>query len=431
MNVPPSVPLAEPVVASALARLQARIAGGMRYDLAGIRSLLAALGAPQERMRHVLVVGTNGKGSTSKLVADSLRYAGHRVGHFTSPHLFHFRERIVVDGRAIDDASLASGLQALASVEPSLARPYSFFEGATAMAAWYFARAKVDVAVWEAGLGGRLDATNAMPTAHVLAVAVTAIGLDHQQILGSSLAAIAREKAGAFRARRPAILAPQGPEAMAALRAVGEEVGAAMEVAPTSFSGLPPPALQAPFLQQNAALADAVAARLDSLGMSCPPSARRLARERFFWPGRYHWLPSLGGGAPGTHSGLRQIPWLVDGGHNPAGCAALACALRKEARLRGRQVHLVFGALRDKAAEDMLAPLRPLCASVWLAACPSLRSHGLRALLSAAPEARVAASLPRTLEHIAAGDPARDVGVVTGSLTLVAQALRCLGANLA
>src|SRR5436190_1124832 len=185
----------------------------MRPGLERIEGLLAALGHPEGRYRLAQVGGTNGKGSVAAILAAILKAAGHRVGLYTSPHLVSFRERIRVNGEPVSEDSVVDGVEALGTLVARL--DATMFEAATALALDHFAREAVDIAVLEVGLGGRLDAT----TVGVPAVTVvTRIDLDHQAVLGTTLAAIAAEKAAIIRAG-VAVVASQAPEAMAVVLA--------------------------------------------------------------------------------------------------------------------------------------------------------------------------------------------------------------------
>src|SRR5437773_3005812 len=191
----------------------------MRPGLERIETLLEALGHPERRYTLVQVAGTNGKGSVAAMLAAILKADGRRVGLYTSPHLVSFRERIRVDGEAIAEDAVADGFDAIAALVARL--DATMFEASTALALDHFAREAVDVAVLEVGLGGRLDATT------VGAPAVTAlarIDLDHQDVLGTTLAAIAAEKAAIIRSGT-AVAAAQAPEATAVLRARASAVG--------------------------------------------------------------------------------------------------------------------------------------------------------------------------------------------------------------
>src|SRR5207253_783920 len=212
--------------AEAVARLLALRGGehaGMRPGLERIEGLLAALGHPERRYRLVQVGGTNGKGSVAAILAAILKAAGHRVGLYTSPHLVSFRERIRVNGEPVSEDSVVDGMEALGTLVARL--DATMFEAATALALDHFAREAVDIAVLDVGLGGRLDATTVgVPAATV----VTRIDLDHQAVLGSSLAEIAAEKAAIIRAGA-AFSAAQSPEAMHAIE--GRAVAAGVPLA--------------------------------------------------------------------------------------------------------------------------------------------------------------------------------------------------------
>ncbi len=193
-----------------------------KFDLAHMRALTAALGAPQTTFPAVLIAGTNGKGSTSATLASILTAAGYRTGLYTSPHLVRVNERIQIDGRLIPDDDFArlyfqvdDTAQHLVS-SGDLPHPPSFFEVLTALAFLYFAQQKIDIAVLEVGLGGRLDATNIVDP---LISVITDIALDHQDYLGDTIAAITREKAGILRPNGILVTLPQHPEAN---QAIGE-----------------------------------------------------------------------------------------------------------------------------------------------------------------------------------------------------------------
>jgi dihydrofolate synthase/folylpolyglutamate synthase len=229
---------------------------GMRFGLDRVERALAALGHPETAFPILQVGGTNGKGSTCAMAAAALRAAGHRTGLYVSPHLVRFNERIQVDGRTIDDGPLE-----VAAAEIRGACPWhdaggpgerlTYFEFATLLGFVHFARERVGVAVVEVGLGGRLDATSAA-TPRVTAVA--RIGLDHTQLLGDSVEAIAREKAGIFKPGIPAVVhASQPPGALDALRSEAARRGAPFQVAPPSWEG--PVGLPGTHQLGNAALA--------------------------------------------------------------------------------------------------------------------------------------------------------------------------------
>ena len=413
--------------AEAVARVLALRGGehaGMRPGLERIETLLEALGRPEQRYALVQVGGTNGKGSVAALVAACLRAAGRRVGLYTSPHLVSFRERIRVDGEAIPEDAVVDGVEALGTLVARL--DASMFEATTAMALDHFAREAVDVAVLEVGLGGRLDATTVgVPAATVIA----RIDLDHQAVLGSTLAAIAREKAAIIRAGL-AIAAAQDDAATDVLVARAAEAGVELllegrDLAVSVESRRPDAqwldcrgpgwriarlelGLAGTYQPSNALLAVAAA---QALGVAEPAVRAGLARAR--WPGRFDV----------RRTGHR---WLVlDGAHNPAGARALAASLAEY--FPGADLTLVVGILRDKDARGILAPLVPLARRLILTASSNPRAADPEALRGAlppgAPEPEVARSSDEALALVA-GSPRTPIVCVAGSLSLIGDVLR-------
>ena len=418
--------------AEAVARLLALRGGehaGMRPGLERIEALLAALGHPERRYRLVQVGGTNGKGSVAAMLAAILKAGGHRVGLYTSPHLVSFRERIRVSGEPISEDSVVDGVEALGTLIARL--DATMFEAATALALDHFAHEAVDVAVLEVGLGGRLDAT----TVGVPAVSVvTRIDLDHQAVLGSTLAAIAAEKAAIIRAG-VAIVASQAPEAMAVLlrhaAAVGvpllsagrdlfvtvehrdldgQRIGCAgpgWSLSPLTLGML------GSFQPENALLAVAAAR---ALGVGAAAIGQGLARAR--WPGRFQVLARDGG-------------WLVlDGAHNPGGASALVSSLRDY--FGSTAVTFVVGILRDKDAPAILAELAPLARRLILTASSNPRATDPPALRAAVPPAvggvELAASPVEALA-MAGRPPSAPVVCVAGSLSLIGDVWRHLAGS--
>ena len=281
----------------ALAWLYGSQTFGIKLGLDNTRRLLAAAGDPQERLKFLHVAGTNGKGSTCAMMDAVLRAAGHRTGLYTSPHLADFRERIRVDGVMIPEAAAAEGLTLLRGAAGSWDHAPTFFEIATVLAAWWFAREKVDYVVWETGMGGRLDATNAVqPLVSVL----TPVGLDHEKWLGGTLPLIAAEKAGILKQGVPAVSAPQAEEVRAVFSAQAAGVGA-----PLTFVDSPwesdPVGLAGSHQKWNAAVAlaalRAAGVPFTRRGRACGLGRRGLARAlstpRAQSGGR--WRPQSGG----------------------------------------------------------------------------------------------------------------------------------------
>jgi dihydrofolate synthase/folylpolyglutamate synthase len=398
----------------------------MRPGLERIEGLLDALGRPEQRYRLVQVGGTNGKGSVAAMVAAILKAAGHRVGLYTSPHLVSFRERIRVDGEAIGEDSVVDGVEALGTLVARL--DATMFEATTALALDHFARERVDVAVLEVGLGGRLDAT----TVGAPEVAVIArIDLDHQAVLGATLREIAAEKAAIIRSG-VAICAAQAPEAARVIvdRAAkvgvpllveGRELSVAVErrgpdgqrltcAGPGwSLAGLEI-GMPGSFQPSNALLAVAAARALDA-----DEPAIRDGLARAWWPGRFHVV-------------RRDRGFLVlDGAHNPAGARALATSLREV--FPDTRVTFVLGILRDKDAQGIVAALAPLADRFILVASTNPRAaapDALRALVPASVERVDIARSPVDALARAARDAATPIVCVAGSLSLIGDVLRHL-----
>lgn len=416
--------------AEALARLLALRGGehaGMRPGLERILALLEALGHPEERYVLVQVGGTNGKGSVAAMIAAMLRAAGRRTGLYTSPHLVSFRERIRVDGQPIAEDAVADAVDAVGT---SVARlDASMFEATTAIALDHFAREQVEVAVLEVGLGGRLDSTTVgRPAATVLA----RIDLDHQAVLGPTLADIAAEKAAIIRSG-VAISARQEPEVAAIVhdRAVGAGIplqvegrdlhvrvrargleGQRIECAGPGFRlDDAPLALLGTYQPGNAVLAAAAA---HVLGVS--EEAMRAGLGRVAWPGRFQVL--------GTG------PWLVlDGAHNPGGTRALADSLA--AFFPRERPSLIVGISGDKDAAAMLRILAPLAGRLVLTAAASPRALAPAALAARAPAGitvETAASVADALDTVSAEGWPR-LTCVAGSLYAVGDALRHLAGD--
>ena len=388
----------------------------MRFGLERVERALEALGHPERAAPALHVAGTNGKGSTCAMAAAALRAAGLRTGLYTSPHLAAFNERIQVDGAPVDDAALARAVAAVRAACPWHERGgpeerLTYFEVATLAAFVHLAEARVDVMVVEVGLGGRLDATNALRPA---VTAVARIGLDHTRLLGGTLAEVAREKAGIFKPGVPALLhAVQPPGVLEVLRAEATRRGAPWEVAPSGWDG--PLSLLGPHQQGNAGLAVAALRALRRAGVPVDEPSIAAGLARAAWPGR---LERLGGA-------------LLDGAHNPDGAAALAAALR--ALHPGRPVELVFGVLSDKDHAGMLAALAGAVRRIHVVAPatprarPAVEVRALAASLGLDADAHASAADAIACARHAASDGA--LVCVAGSLYLVGEARALLAAG--
>jgi dihydrofolate synthase/folylpolyglutamate synthase len=312
------------------------------------RALLGELGHPENEYAAVHIGGTNGKGSVAALVYEALQAAGFSVGLYTSPHLVDVRERMVVDRQPISGRAFAGWTERLRGTIERVGA--SFFEATTAIALADFAARRVDVAVIEVGLGGRLDSTNVIQP---LASGVTTIALEHTDYLGNTVEAIAREKAGIAKADTPFVIGEPGAAATKVLRDVAEANGARPIVAvPPDVEYEGPLGLEGPHQPRNAAVAAALLAALPDRWR--PPQdavAAGFARARL--SGRFD----------------RRGRWIFDVAHNPAGIAVL---LRALAGSRSpRPVHALVGILRDKAWAEMLEALVGAVDRMWLTDPPT------------------------------------------------------------
>jgi dihydrofolate synthase/folylpolyglutamate synthase len=406
-----------------------------KFSLDEIRTLLNALGNPHLSFPSVLIAGTNGKGSTAATLASILTAAGLHTGLYTSPHLERPNERIRVDGEEISDADFArlyfrvhDKAQELV-LEKRLPQMPSYFELLTAIGFLYFADTKVKVAVLEVGMGGRLDATNIVDP---LLSIITDISLDHMEWLGSTISAIAREKAGILRPGGTMITLPQHPEANQVLGEVAMELGSrglsATHYMPAAGTNgaydldvlgeritIDSP-LVGEHQHRNIALAIAAAVELGlkhGFGISAASIAEGIKSTR--WAGRLECF-DLGG-----------KKWILDVAHNPAGAWALRSGLHTIFGDEQPET-LIFSCLRDKPASEMAQILFPLFEHVILAPIHSSRAASLVDLKSAAKatgtEAIVAESVQGAIDQAEkfAGNSRGKSIVISGSVYLVGEA---------
>lgn len=414
-----------------LFRLEA--AGLITLGLAPIRSLLSSLGHPEQSLTAITIAGTNGKGSVSAMVERGLRAARCRTGRYTSPHLLDVTERVVVNGAPVSDDAFdhaASLVRAAAAAQPT---PPTFFEATTAIALVAFRQAHVGVAVLEVGLGGRLDATNAVDAP---LVAITNIGLDHQDYLGSTIEAIAAEKAGVIKPGALAVLGRTSQTAVDVMSGIAQRVRASVTYAPdgvvaqatidgreteltlrTPLRDYGPLRLSLPGRHQvdNAVTAVRTLEAAQALGIApVDVAAVRAALADVRWPGRLDWRMWRG----------RHV--LVDGAHNPDGARALAAFLSETVRT---PVPIVIGIMRDKAIAEVLRALAP-SASVFVctasagprAATPQHLADEAARVAPAVPRLIAATPLDALVEGARHGDPV----VVAGSLFLAGEVLAVL-----
>jgi dihydrofolate synthase/folylpolyglutamate synthase len=382
-----------------------------KLGLERIIAVLAALGNPERAYRVVHVAGTNGKGSTCAMIEAGLRATGVRTGLFTSPHLIEPTERIQIDGTPVSPSDFERAFNIVHETAEKLdldCHP-TYFETVTAMAFWLFREKKVETAVVEVGLGGRLDSTNVVEP--VLTV-ITPIDFDHEAYLGHTIEAIASEKAGILKPGVPAVFAPQRPEAAKVLDARAAELHVPVTRAEefeirdlhidargSRFSGIVCP-LAGEHQVDNTVTA-ALALRV--LGVSTDG----IAETR--WPGRIEHV------SPNPDI-------ILDGAHNPAGARALARYL--ERFYGSRRIWLVYGAMRDKAIDEVAGILFPIASELVLTAPNTSRALRPEALAEFAGRGHIEPTVEAAINYARTNAADEDVIVITGSLFVVGEARR-------
>jgi dihydrofolate synthase/folylpolyglutamate synthase len=413
----------------------------IKLGLENIRRLLAHLGHPERAFPSVQLAGTNGKGSAAAMLAAVCRAAGVRAGLYTSPHLVSITERVRLDGREISREAFARAATEVRAAAKEVRRESgalpTFFEQVTAAALVAFREARVELAILETGLGGRLDATTA---AGATLVAVTPVALDHQEYLGATLAEIAAEKAAVIRPGVRAVVAPQWPEAEAVIGARAAACGVGPRRADErwfTFEGLCEGgrlrarvrtgrrdygsvclALRGRHQLTNAAVAVGLAEALLDEGFPVTPAAVVAGLEAAEHAGRLELDESV------------DPHVLLDGAHNPAGARALRAYLDE---FVSAPLTLVFGAMRDKALAEIGALLFPAARHLILTEPRSPRAAAAGELLRAVPTPAGSSTItlaPSSADALAiARAQARDGGLVcvTGSLYLVGEVKQLLG----
>jgi len=439
-----------------------------KFDLAHMRVLLERMNHAERNFPSVLIAGTNGKGSTAATLASILQASGLKTALYTSPHLLRINERIRVNGEEIRDDDFAALHGEVDRVAESLVEgkdlPWhpSFFEMMTAIAFAHFARERVEIAVLEVGMGGRLDATNVVEP---LVSVITDISLDHQKYLGETVREIAREKAGIIRPGGVVVTLPQQPEANdvignTILDLGAHGVSAVQYVPPVSPASAQYLALakqkktstaehaeigkaqycyryplqvmgeqilvESPLVGRhqlrNVALAVAAAEELSKKGLAGikPQSIERGIRDTR-WPGRFQVLPPSG----------RWPEVVLDVAHNPAGAWALRSAVSE--RYDDRPLIFVFGAMRDKAISEMAEILFPLAERVIATHPENPRSAAPEEIQQASSrtgaEIELVAEVGLALERARSIAAAQAILVVTGSIYLVGEAMRHLASE--
>lgn len=380
---------------------------GIKLGLEGPRQLLKEfLAYPAYGVKVIHVAGTNGKGSTCAMIDSIARACGQRCGLFTSPHLIDYRERIKVSGEEIPEEDCAALLTELRTLCERLENHPTFFEISLVLAMRWFRQRECELIVLETGMGGRLDATTAVPADVCV---ITPIGMDHMQVLGDTLEKIAEEKAGIFVNGKPVISAPQEPIAQWVLEKEANEKRSPLEWIAEPLLGYPM-ALAGKHQAWNAALA---VAALHRLGLPLNSESVGYGLSHVQWPGRFETIQ------PGV---------VLDGAHNPQSADALAATWKH--RHPGKKATLVFSAVEGKDIGDVLEILAPLASRIFL--CPVDTPRAIappelaRSLPVNAPPHETFASFESAfaaaLEH-------EDPVLVTGSLFLVGEARAFLTAQ--
>ena len=394
----------------------------MRFGLEAITELLKRLGNPQNSYKAILIAGTNGKGSTAAMAASILHSAGYKVGLYTSPHLIDVRERIVVSGKKITKKEFSHAVE---DVKSKLKQPVTYFEFLTAAAFLYFQRRQVDIAVLEVGLGGRLDATNVCKP---IVSVITNIGLDHTAYLGSSLTAIAGEKAGIIKHGGICVTAAKQKEVLEVLNSACFERRAKIyclgsdikikkqKVGLLSYQGLSrslknlPLPLRGSHQYSNAALALAAIElccknnfQIDDEAISCGLAST-------------HWEARM--------EILQNDPlFLLDGAHNPAGMRVLCQALKKDYSYR--RLIFIFGALADKDYRKMLRIIVSLSPQIIITQLKAPRAVPVadleRVLSKSGYPVIVTENVAKAIERAKAIAGRQDVICAAGSLYLAGE----------
>jgi dihydrofolate synthase / folylpolyglutamate synthase len=425
-----------------------------KFDLSHMRVLLAGLDNPERRFPAVLIAGTNGKGSTAATLASILQASGVQTGMYTSPHLLRINERIRMNGLDIPDDDFAlihdvvdRTAERLVS-EGELPWHPSFFEMMTAIAFEYFAKRRVDIAVLEVGMGGRLDATNVVePRVSV----ITDISLDHQQFLGNTVAEIAREKAGIIRTGGVVVTLPQQPQANDVIGNTILDLGArgvsavpyVPPVSPLSERWLTKAdgpdnkklvsryalevmgeqiTVETPLIGRhqlrNVALAIATAQELSKQGFPVTPKTIERGVRETNWPGRFQIIPATEG----------SPEFVLDVAHNPDGSWALRSTL--SAAYPDRPFILVFGMMQDKAVREITEILFPLAERIIATRADHPRAATPEQVRQAASristDVESAIDVADAIKRSSALAGPKGLVVITGSIYLVGEAMRAL-----
>jgi dihydrofolate synthase / folylpolyglutamate synthase len=426
----------------------------IKLGLEPMRDFLDRVGSPDKKLRFIHVAGTNGKGSVSATLTAILHRAGYRVGLYTSPHLSDVRERFRIGDRYISQEEFCRIATRIREVlEPEM---ITYFEFCTALALLWFAESELDLAILETGMGGRLDATNVITP---LMSIITSISMDHEAYLGTTLTAVAGEKAGIIKEKIPVISSAVALEAAAVIEQACRERHAPLYLFGRDFdfselgqgswrwqSGCPPVtgdyadlrcALRGRYQRQNGSVAVAAATLLGSIGYPVDADSIREGLLAVRWPGRmeYLCLARKGRGQVNvSEDGQGEFRcYLLDGAHNPDGVKNLAESLADE--FSGRRLVCVWGAMGDKDIRSALGHIAPLVDVLILTRPPGERSASPEQLLASLDPHEQSKSLcvPDVVEAVLTAEEMAgpdDLIVVAGSLYLLGAVRRFLCGDL-
>lgn len=383
-----------------LGRLYSLRSTDIKLGLGNITALLAFLGNPHREYKSIHIAGTNGKGSTCHFLAKGLRLAGYKTGLYLSPHILRFNERISVDGRLIPDTAIIRYLTLVHSYLKK--RRCTFFEITTALAFWYFWRQRVEYAVVEVGLGGRLDSTNVIQPQ---ACAITSIGLDHQEYLGRSIPSIAREKAGIIKGKTP-VFVPGNLDtaARSVIRIKAKKMGAPLyEVTPPFWVKRFAFGMPGKHQRYNFYLAIRM---LQALGVPCREkrTLRKIALVRV--PGRFQIVFWKG----------HKI--ILDGAHNPSALKITLENLRESAE--GKPASLFFACMKDKPLQEIASLIKTYpFKTVYLADLPMERACKPSRLRALGIRGQIIRIKKGFLEKLFSRGNGRNVLLITGSFYML------------
>jgi dihydrofolate synthase / folylpolyglutamate synthase len=410
---------------------------GQKLGLETMQYLLRLMGDPQQSLRFIHIAGTNGKGSVAAMLHAALSKAGYKTGLYTSPHLVSFCERFHINGRPIAETDVVRLVEQIKPVLEKVAahpefRAPTFFEAVTAIALQYFYEQKIDVVVWETGLGGRLDATNVVTP---LVSVITNIAFDHTQYLGETLPEIATEKCGIIKPGVPVVTAAVVEEVLRVIRAtasaqacpltiIGQDIrtirlsedeqGQCIQLTSAQHDY---GTIRIPLLGAHQAIncATAVAA-LEACGLPVTPQQVSEGLLQTTWPGRFQIVN-------------RNPTVVLDGAHNAAAAERLAATLRE--RCAGQKLTLILGVLRDKNYDQMCQILAPLADRILCVPVKSERTCDpdqlARWCMAANSRLKITIAKDLTEAYAQAQSERAEAIVITGSLFLVGEALDRLG----